>query len=131
MLFRQFLPLTLPTDIFRQYVTESSEIFTVHATITDRLAISVYYIKSVGKVLAGKKNLRSSPICKTIGVWFFLFPTKGAMERGITDDQYSDRRIMSVMLSVKMLPMSFLSYTDGINPSVKLFNGVVSITKYL
>jgi hypothetical protein len=53
------------------------------------------------------------------------------MERGITDDQYSDRRIMSVMLSVKMLPMNFLSYTDGMNPSVKLFNGVVSITKYI
>jgi hypothetical protein len=75
-LFRRFLPLTLLTDIFRQYVTESSEIFTAHATITDELVIGVYYIKSVGKVLAGKKILRSSPICKTIGVWFFYFRQK-------------------------------------------------------
>jgi hypothetical protein len=46
---------------------------------------------------------------------------------GITDDQYSGRRIPSVMLSVKMLPMNCVSYTDGINLLVKLFNGVVEM----
>jgi len=44
------------------------------------------------------------------------------MKRGITDDQYSNRRIPSV----KMLPMNCVSYTDGMNPSVKLFYGIVS-----
>jgi hypothetical protein len=29
------------------------------------------------------------------------------------------------MLSVKVLLMVFVTHTDGINPSVKLFNGVV------
>jgi hypothetical protein len=38
-LFRWFLPLTIPTDCIRRYFTESSEIFTVHATITDGLAV--------------------------------------------------------------------------------------------
>jgi len=57
--------------------------------------------------------------------FFFFFSTEVATERGITDDQYSNRRILSVMPSVKMLPTNVLSYTDGMNPSVKLFNGVV------
>jgi hypothetical protein len=57
--------------------------------------------------------------------FFFLFPTEVATERRITDDQYSNRRILSVMPSVKMLPTNVLSYTDGMNPSVKLFNSVV------
>jgi hypothetical protein len=39
-LFRWFLPLTILTDYIRRYFTESSEIFTVHATITDELAVS-------------------------------------------------------------------------------------------
>jgi hypothetical protein len=33
------LPLTIPTDFIRQYFTESSKIFTAHATIIDGLAI--------------------------------------------------------------------------------------------
>jgi hypothetical protein len=44
------------------------------------------------------------------------------MKRGITDDQYSNRRIPSV----KMLPINCFSYTDGMNLSVKLFYGIVS-----
>jgi len=58
-------------------------------------------------------------------VFGFFFLTEVATERGIIDDQYSNRRILSVMPSVKMLPTNVLSYTDGMNPSVKLFNGVV------
>jgi hypothetical protein len=58
-------------------------------------------------------------------VFGFFFSTEVATERGITDDQYSNRRILSVMPSVKMLPTNVLSYIDGMNPSVKLFNGVV------
>jgi hypothetical protein len=60
-------------------------------------------------------------------VFGFLFPTESAMEWKITNNQYSDGRIPSV----KMLPMDFVPYTDRINPSVKLFNGVVCKTSFL
>jgi hypothetical protein len=43
----------------------------------------------------------------------------------ITGNLYSDRRIPLVRPSVKMLPINFLSYIDGMNPSIKLFNGLV------
>ena len=52
---------------------------------------------------------------------FCFLPTDAAMEMGITDDYYSERRIPSE----KFLPINCVSYTDEINPSVKLFNGVV------
>ena len=55
----------------------------------------------------------------------FLFSIESATEWGITDHQYYDKRIPSVRLSVKMLPTDCVPYTDRINPSVKLFNGVV------
>jgi len=58
--------------------------------------------------------------CKTVCVWFF-FLTELATEQGITDDRYSDERIPSV----RILPKNCVPYTDGINPSVKLFNDVV------
>ena len=57
-------------------------------------------------------------VCKTIGVWFFLFPIKLATEREITDNQYSDGRIPSVRPSVKLLPMTCMPCTDGMNESV-------------
>jgi hypothetical protein len=44
---------------------------------------------------------------------------------GITDNQYSDRLIISMMLSVKILLINCMSYTDRNNLSVKLFNGIV------
>jgi hypothetical protein len=79
-----------------------------------------------------KKNFQRAPPSVIPSVFrrylvFFLFPTKLATEQGIFDDQYSDRRILSVKLSVKILPMNSVSSTDGINSSVKLFNGVVFI----
>jgi len=109
-IFRRCLPSLLPTDYICRYFIESSEIFTAHATITN-------------EVLTGKKILARFAVCKTVGVWFFLFPTKLATERGITDDQ--DGRIPSVMPLVRILPKNCMPYTDGMNPSVKLFNGVV------
>jgi len=39
----------------------------------------------------------------------------------LPDDHYSDGRIPSV----KILPMVRVPHTDEMNPSVKLFNGVV------
>jgi hypothetical protein len=82
--------------------------------------------KSDDKVLAWNIFLRAFLICKIVDVFFFLL-TEVATKMGITDDQYSGRRIPSVMLSVKMLPMNCVSYTDGINLLVKLFNGVVEM----
>jgi hypothetical protein len=57
----------------------------------------------------------------------FLFPTESATEWEIADDQHSDGRILLVRSSVIMLPMDFMPYTDGINLSEKLFNGVMNI----
>ena len=42
----------------------------------------------------------------------------------VTDDWYTDRRVPSVIIS----PMDFIPVTDGISPSVKLFNGVVYLS---
>jgi hypothetical protein len=69
--------LTLSTDIFRRYVTESSEIFTAHATITNGLAIGelpleIQTNKYVGKVLAGKKNYALSPSVIPLVFGFFI-----------------------------------------------------------
>jgi hypothetical protein len=50
---------------------------------------------------------------------------KLAMERGVTDDCYTDGRGPSVII----LPTECIPVTDGISPSVKLFNGVVYLIK--
>jgi len=75
--FCRWLPLLLSTDIFRWYLTESSEIFTTHATITDRYFVGDYHWKdrrnySVGKVLAGNCFLAHFTVYNTVGVWFFI-----------------------------------------------------------
>ena len=81
--------------------------------------------KSAGKVLAGIFfGALPLSVRPSVFVYFFL-PRKVAMEMKITDDQYFDRRISSVMLSVKILLTNCVFYTDRINPSIKLFNGVV------
>jgi hypothetical protein len=54
---------------------------------------------------------------------FFLFATDLATEMGVTDDWYTDGRGPSVIIS----PMNFIPVTNGISPSVKLFNGVVLV----
>jgi hypothetical protein len=56
---------------------------------------------------------------------FFFLPTNLPIEMGITNDQYSNKRIPSIRPSAKTLPTNCVSYTDGSNLSVKLFNGVV------
>jgi len=56
---------------------------------------------------------------------FFLFVTELVTERGVTDDYYTDGRVTSVRPSVIILPTELIPGTDGISPSVKLFNGVV------
>jgi hypothetical protein len=64
-------------------------------------------------------------VCKTVGGLFFLFATELATERGITDNYYTDRRVSSGRPSVIISPMEFIPVTNGMSPSVKLFNGVV------
>jgi len=55
----------------------------------------------------------------------FLFKIKLATEIGVTDDYYTDGRGPSVRPSVIIAPTEFISVTDGISPSIKLFNGGV------
>jgi len=62
----------------------------------------------------------------SVGV-FFLFATDLATEMRFTDDWYTDRRVPSVRPSVIISPTDFIVVTDGISPSVKLDNVVVSI----
>jgi hypothetical protein len=70
-------------------------------------------------------------VCKTVGGLFFLFVTELATKRGFTDDFYTDGRVSSVSSSVIISPTEFIPFTDGISPSVKLFNGVVNGVFYL
>jgi hypothetical protein len=63
---------------------------------------------------------------------FFLFATELVTERGVTNDYYTDGRVPLVTPSVIISPTEFIPVTDGISPSVKLFNGVVnSLQNYL
>jgi hypothetical protein len=84
---------------------------------------------SVGNVLAGNFLFyRASPSIRPSvfrRLLVFLFLIESAMEWGITDNQHSGGWIQSMRLSVTLLPMNFMPYTDRINSSVKLFNGVV------
>jgi hypothetical protein len=61
-------------------------------------------------------------VCKTVGGLFFLFAKELATEREFTDDYYIDGRVPSVIIS----PTEFIPFTDRINSSIKLFNGVVT-----
>jgi len=56
----------------------------------------------------------------------FLFATELAMKMGFTDDCFTDGSRPSVNPSVLFSPTDFIAVTDGINPSVKLDNVVVS-----
>jgi len=51
---------------------------------------------------------------------FFLLPTEMVTELELPT------LITPMILSVRILPTVFVPYTDGINPSVKLYNGVVN-----
>jgi hypothetical protein len=83
---------------------------------TDGIILSVKFSRE-------KNFWRASPSVRPSVFGFFLFLIELATERGITDDQ--DGRIPSVMPLVRILPTNCMPYTDGMNPSVKLFNGVV------
>ena len=58
----------------------------------------------------------------------FLFATDLATEMGFTDDWYTYGRVPSMRPSVFFSPTDFIAVTDGISPSVKLDNVVVSIS---
>ena len=129
--FCRCLQLRLPTDYIRQYQTGSSEIFTVHVTITDGQTVGDYRCKyrrnySVGKVLAGNIFFSARfAVYNSVGVLVFLFLTELATENEITDDQNFDGRVPSVWPSRNILPTKCVPYTDGMSLSVKLFIGVV------
>ena len=78
---------------------------------------------SVGKFLAEIVFWRAFPVSKTIGVFFFadkLTDRNGNYQRSIFQQTYSFDKTVG-----KNLPPNCVSYTDGSNLSVKLFNGVV------
>jgi hypothetical protein len=77
-IFHRCLSLLLPTEYIRRYFTESSEIFTVHATITDCHSVGDYRCKykqnySVGKVLAGNFFWRASLSVRPSVFFFIIF----------------------------------------------------------
>jgi hypothetical protein len=56
---------------------------------------------------------------------FFLFATELATEMGFTDNCYTDGHVPSMRPSGIISLTDFIPVTDGISPSLKLFNGVV------
>jgi hypothetical protein len=58
-------------------------------------------------------------------VLFFFITDRSGDGIIITDAHDADRINPSEIPSVIILPMGFVPYTDGINPSAKLYNGVV------
>jgi len=61
----------------RRYCTESFEIFTDHATITDGKSVGDYRWNTDGIISSVKFSreivfLACSPVCNTVGVWFFF-----------------------------------------------------------
>jgi hypothetical protein len=141
-------------DNIRQYSTESCQTITSHAIITDEIYPStdlptdsirwyytvintdgLYVSKSVGDYRWNCRRIYSVGnvpawnffFCArvSVGVCFFLFAIELATEMGFTDDCYTDGRVPSVRPSGIISPTDFIPVTDGISPSVKLFNGVV------
>ena len=95
-------PTTWPTEIVCRYFTHSP----------------MEYIRRY--ISSGNFFFRAIFICKTIGNFFLS--TNIETEWGITDEHKADRMFPSGMSSVKKLPTNYESHTDGIVPSVKLWN---------
>jgi len=78
-------------------------------------------------------NLARISVCNAIvifvGIVFFITDRNGD---GIiiTDAHDADGINPSEIPSVIILPTGFVPYTDGINPSAKLYNGVVTFLNY-
>jgi hypothetical protein len=99
--------MNLQTDIFGWYFIHSS---TDLPTVSFRrsITISPTEYKSGGIFQAGIFFFwRANSVCKTIGKWFFVFPTDIATKGGITDERKADGRNPSVMTSVKKSPTNF------------------------
>jgi hypothetical protein len=79
---------------------------------------------SVGNLVAGIFFLARWSVCNSVGIVFFITDRNGDGIR-ITDAHDSDGINLSKIPSVIILPTVCVPYTDGINPSVKLYNGVV------
>jgi uncharacterized protein (DUF2344 family) len=87
-------------SVFQTFIDNFTNGFnpSVCHTITDGL-------KYVGIFQAGNFFWHTISVCKTIGKFFFIFPTDIATNYGITDERKVDERIPSVMMSVNKLPM--------------------------
>jgi len=127
-IFRRCLPSLLPTDYIRRWFTESFEIFTVHAKSSMPIPSVITFENTVGHIPSVKFSREffwhALPSVRP-SMFVFFISTEVGTGWGITDDWYSDGRILSVMLSVRILSTNYVPYTDGINLSIKLFNSVV------
>jgi len=65
-----------------------------------------------------------------VGIFVFFTDRHGDGIR-ITDAHDSDGFVSSEILSVINLPTVCVPFTDGMNPSVKLYNGVVYFHRYI
>jgi len=98
------------------YTSVSLSVITVE--IADRFIPSVMFPRETFFFARVYPFVRPSVFRRCV---FFLFATELATEMGFTDDCYTDGRVPSGIIS----PTDFIPVTDGISPSVKLFNGVV------
>jgi hypothetical protein len=81
---------------------------------SDRFIPSVMFSREK-KIWRAYPSVRPSVFCRWV---VFLFMTELTMERGVTDDYYTDGHVPSVRPSVIISPMEFIPFTDGISPSV-------------
>jgi hypothetical protein len=81
-------PMVSLADIVRRYFTESYNIFTGYATITDGINSSVYFKR---EFFFGAQFLFVKPSV------IFLLLTNFMMECGITNERYADGHFSSVI----------------------------------
>jgi hypothetical protein len=95
------------------------------------LVITVEFYRrkySIGNLVAGILFWRAYPSVIPSAfpsVLVFFITDRNGDGIIITDAYDADGLNPSEILSVKLLPTVCVPYTDGINPSVKLYNGVV------
>jgi hypothetical protein len=79
--------------------------------------------------VAGNFFLERLSVCmsvrNSVGIFVFFIADRHGDGIRITDAHVSDGFVSSEIASVIILLMVFVPFTDGMNPLVKLYNGVV------
>jgi len=103
------------------------------ATITDGITDGItveFYRRNIPSVTCGGKFFFGALIRLYVRQKFhryfcFFIADRHGDEIRITDAHVSDGFVSLEIPSVIILPMVFVPFTDGMNPLVKLYNGVV------